>query len=181
MRFEIDASDVLARSQSLIGAGDRLLEQIERRTVERGHDAKRFWQRRFRTGAPYTTETRTARRSGGLYDAIDSVVDAVNEGPRRGFDLHLGGIKPGETDEVLQRFRIHEGYDAAGNRGDQFEILPRNGEYLTFRLPPEKGGGWRRVRRVTLRPRPTFPAILEMLPPYLEQDIRDAYQQVTLQ
>lgn len=181
MRFEIDATDVLARSDGMHRAGERLLEDLERRLVTRGHEATRFAQRRYRTGAPYTTETRTARRSGGLYDAYDSAVEAVSTGRQRGFDLHLGGIKPGEDAEVLRRFRIHEGYDASGTRVEQFEIVPRNGDFLVFRLPPEKGGQWVSVRKVTLKPRPTFPAILEMLPPYLEQDVGDAWRQVLVQ
>lgn len=181
MRFALDATDVLARSEGLLGAGARLLEDLERRGVQRGHDATRFIQRRFRQGAPHTTETRTARRSGGLYDAYDSAVVRVDEGGRRGIDLHVGGIKPGESGEVLRRLRIHEGYDAAGTKVEQFTIVPRTGDFLVFRLPPEQGGRWVRVRKVILRPRPSFPAVIEMLPPYLEQDVRDAFRQAVVQ
>lgn len=180
MEIQVDASQVLAKAGVLARASDRLIGELERVGTERGSDAVRFIQRKFRTGAPYTTETRTARRTGGLYDSYDSEVVPVR-GTRRGIDLRIGLIKPGESDDVLRRGRIHEGYDAAGNRVDEFVITPRNSEYLLFQLPPELGGGWRRVKKVVLKARPTFPEVAERLPPYLEQDVKDAYQRVTVQ
>lgn len=178
MRCEVDVTDVLRTADHFHGAGDRMLADLERRATAHAADAVRFIQRRYRTGAPYTTETRTAIRAGGLIDAYDSRVDRVTEGGRRGMEVGVGGIKPGVSGEVLQRLRIHEGYDVAGNRVESFRIVPRAAKHLRFRLPPEKGGGFVTVDEVILRPRPSFPAVQDRLKPVLQQDIRDSFAQV---
>lgn len=182
MQFVFDTSDVLRKADILQGASARLLALLEQKGVERGADATRFIQRKFRTGAPYTTETRTARRSGGLYDAYDSKVERTDDGGRRGIDLHVGLIKPGEDGQVLVRGRVHEGFDANGNPVEQFVITPTHAPYLRFQLPPEKGGGWVTTKGpVVLKPRRSFPEVKERLRPYLVQDVRDCFGRVTVQ
>ena len=176
MRIEVDASDVLAKAKTLSFGSRELMERLDQIGVQRGADAVRFIQRRFRQGG--TSASRTAQRTGKLYDAYDSETERVDDGSRRGIDLHVGLIKPGESDEVLLYGRVQEGYDAGGNRVSQFTIVPRTSDWLVFKTAD---GRWVRTKKVVLRPRPTFPAVEEMLPPYLIEDVQHAFHDVVVQ
>lgn len=137
------------------------LREVQREANEAGAQAVQFARKTFLTGG--TTETRTAVRSGRRLRSYahrtalrsDSVI--LDYGPIRA----TGGLVPTHV-------RVHEGFDAGGNRVQQFVIRPKRGKFGRF--PIRRGGGlakgnivgWRtytREKPVILRPRPTFPAV----------------------
>jgi len=177
MQIQVDATDVVRRADLLEGAGELLLEEILRVGYARSKDAARFAQRRFREGG--TTATRTARRTSALYDAYDGDAERGEDQGLPSVLVSAGLIKPDTDAEVLHYGRVHEGIDASGQRVDKFTILPRASEFLKFRLPPEKGGGFVMTRGpIELKPRPTLPAIQERLLEQLPKDVEAAFQRV---
>jgi hypothetical protein len=87
----------------------------------------------------------------------------------------------------VKHARIHEGYDAGGNKVSQFVIRPKRGKFGRF--PIRVGGGlskgnivgWRtytRAKPVILRPRPTFPAVEARLVAELPERGRVAFRRL---
>lgn len=133
-----------------------------------GQRAVTLIQREYRTGG--TDAKRTAVRSGKLRASYaHEVADTHN-----GVDLAIGAIKPTEKGAVPLHARVHEGFDARGNRVSRFVIEPKRGKYLTF--PIRQGGGlaktgivgWVRVKRVILKPRPAIEPVGKDVPAALK-------------
>lgn len=140
---------------------DAWRRELMRETNEAGAQAVQYARETFLTGG--TTSTRTAVRSGRR---LRSYAHRVSE-QGKSILLDYGPIRA-TGGEVPIHVRVHEGFDAGGNRVAQFVIGPKNGK--VGRFPIRSGGGlakgnivgWRtytRERPVILRPRPTFPAV----------------------
>jgi hypothetical protein len=159
---------------------DAWQHELAREANAAGAAAVQFARENFLTGG--TTATRTAVRSGrrlrsyghAVAKRSDGVV--LDYGPIRA----AGGVVPIHV-------RVHEGFDQAGNRVDQFVIRPKNKPYGRFPLRVggglAKGGivGWRtytRERPVILRPRPTFPAVQSRLENELPERGSKAFQRL---
>lgn len=154
--------------------------EMGKQLEDAGNKAVQWARVAYRRGASATS---TAVRSGRL---LRSYSHEVRDLGRRGFELDYGPIRAA-SGEVVKHARIHEGYDAAGNRVSQFVIRPRKGTYGRF--PIRSGGGmskagivgWRtytRERPVILKPRPTFEGVTERLNKELPARGRVAFAKV---
>lgn len=159
-KLETNPSDLLRRMSS-----DNWRREMKREANEAGAQAVQFARSTFLTGG--TTPTRTAVRSGRR---LRSYGHRVGE-HGGGLFLDYGAIRA-TGGLVPIHVRVHEGFDAGGNRVSQFVIRPKRKAYGRF--PLRRGGGlskagivgWRtytREKPVILRPRPTFPAVQERL------------------
>ena len=134
---------------------------LERQLTAVGSEGTQHARSTFLTGG--TTSTRTAVRSG---TRLRSYTHRIKQ--RRGGAVMDWGPIRASGGKVPIHLRVHEGFDAAGNRVSQFIIKPKQGAFGRF--PIRKGGGlsaggivgWRTYTRsnpVVLRPRPTFDAM----------------------
>lgn len=160
------------------GAGWK--REMGKQLEDAGNKAVQFARSTFRRGASATS---TAVRSGRL---LRSYGHEVRDVGRRGFELDYGPIRS-QGGDVVKHARIHEGYNAAGEKVSQFVIRPRKGRFGRF--PVRVGGGlakggivgWRTYTRenpVILRPRPTFPAVEARLTAELPERGRAAFRRL---
>lgn len=145
-----------------------------------GQKAVQFARITFRRGASATS---TAVRSGRLLRSYGH--EAKDQGSR-GFVLDYGPIRA-QSGEVVKHARVHEGFNASGERVSQFVIRPRKGRFGRF--PIRSGGGlskagivgWRtytREKPVILKPRPTFPAVQERLEKEIPERSRAVFRRL---
>lgn len=159
--------------------------EMGKQLEDAGNKAVQWARVTYRRGASATS---TAVRSGRL---LRSYSHEVRDLGRRGFELDYGPIRAA-SGEVVKHARIHEGYDAAGNRVSQFVIRPRNKKALRFPIYKAgragkgvKGGmakknieKWVFATKVVLKPRPTFEGVTERLNKELPQRGRVAFAKV---
>ncbi|MGE0289034.1 MAG: hypothetical protein AB7I42_23085 [Bradyrhizobium sp.] len=153
-------------------APEKIRRNVAREAFKVGTRAVELMKRAYRTTGG---EDSTWVRSGRLRRSYDAQI------ARDGGDVTLtvGAIKPTDQGQVPLHARVQEGYDARGNRVEQFIIRAKQG-YLTF--PIRSGGGlgarsivgWVRVKQVTLKPRPAIEPVRENLERALTQETANA-------
>jgi len=165
MRFKAKLTSIPSNLVSMLN-GTEFKKRFKLRLSKVGAEAVQYAKVTFRRGG--TTKTATAVRSGRL---VNSYGYQVHDRGPRGFELDYGPIKASRG-EVVTHARVHEGYNAAGNKVEQFVIRPKAGK--VGRFPLRRGGGlskgsivgWRtytHANPVILKPRPTFPAVTRVL------------------
>jgi hypothetical protein len=163
----------------LNGARPRLMKRIEQGLEVVGAASVSTIRRDFRRGG--TTPTRTAVRSGRLFNSYGHEVKP--DGASK-FRLGIGAIKPSDGGKVPIHARVHEGYDAQGNRVAQFIIRAKSGKLLTF--PIFSGGGqaranitgWVSTKQVILKPRPSLDTIAKTAPAAVQKEVISAWRQI---
>lgn len=179
MNLQVTFSRLASAVATLLGAKGELRKAWRASAKVTGEEAVSTIKLDFRTGG--TTSTRTAVRSGKLRAAYDNAVIDQSDGS---IDLDIGLIRPSTGSQVLMYGRVHEGFDFAGNPVAEFIIVPREARHLRF--PIREGGGlaasnivgWVTTDKVRLKPRPSFPTIIEKYPPVIERRCGDDFVRV---
>lgn len=162
-------SATLENPGALNGASARVRAGFKREAFAVGAIAVERVKRELLSGP--TSATQTEVRSG---QRRRSYGHRVGTSPQ-GITLDVGAIKPGPGGKIPIQSRVHEGYDAGGNRVASFTIKAKNAPYLVFpiRRGPglAKGNivGWVRTKEVTLIPRPTFELVEKIVTPALQE------------
>lgn len=189
MNIRIDTSEIARDAAGFSAMAGQWMKAKEKVCKTTGLEAVTFIQKRFRTGGSirpvgfdakgrqriakkFTTDTRTAVRTGRLRGAYDSRV--AHDGDSTNLDVGL--VKPGENAEVLLYGRMQEGIARDGSTFTSMKIKAKNVPYLRFRLPD---GQWVATKEVTFKPRPSFPTVQEKLPPVLQSRLIDALAAIT--
>lgn len=170
MRFRTIFSTTPVNLLTLLNGGrQRFQEEFDRELYAIGAESVTKMRNEILTGG--TTATRTAVRSARRVNAYGHT-PVRREGTRASMDV--GAIMPGPGGRVPLHVRVQEGFDAQGNRVDQFVIKPKKGPFLVF--PIRQGGGlakenivgWVRTRGpVILRPRPALPTAAK----YIQEEV----------
>ena len=156
---QIGAEDLL---RDLAAAPEKIRRDWAKQSAILGAQAVERIKAEFRTTA---SDTSTAVRSGQLRRSYAFDVKRTSDGA----ELTVGAIRPTASGQVPIHARVHEGYDAQGNRVSQFIIRPKNGAWLTFPIRRGAGlaksniAGWVRTKQVTLRPRPALEPVGKQL------------------
>ena len=162
MKIVVEETGSHALIEALRVAPEKIRRGVAREAFKIGARAVELIKRQYRTTASATS---TARRSGRLVRSYDHKV-ARDAGD---VTLVVGAIRPTDQGQVPIHARVHEGFDASGNRVEQFIIRAKNAPYLHF--PIRSGGGlsvksiagWVKVKQVILRPRPALEPISDNL------------------
>lgn len=176
-RFSTQLEGATEVLRVLGGAKDEIRKGWKAAADQVGVTEVRRIRREFRT---VRSATSTGVQSGALRRSYGH---AVKERPD-GIDLEIGAIAP-VSGRVPLHARVHEGYDAFGNRVSRFVIKPKNKPYLHF--PIFGGGGrttalknitgWVRTKGpIILKPRPSLDSVAQRVPALLDRRAAEVFR-----
>lgn len=195
MRTEVDTSGLAETIRALNALGRNTRKAIATGMEDAGETIRNQARDLYRVGGRGRYDlTRTAKRTGNLYNAYRSRVTTRG---RLGIVLDVGVLQP-VAGKVLKYARIHEGGDRVDNlrsfttikakRAHQVNYVTRRGKAVSFSIkalhfPIRRGSGqaqagiigWRFAKEVDIPARPAIfsPTLQAQSPGIVTQAIRD--------
>ena len=163
---------------ALSGAKDKIREGWAEASFKVGATQVRRIRREFRTTR---SSTSTGVQTGALRRSYAHEVKRTAQG----VELSIGAIKPTQKGRVPLHARVHEGFDASGNRVSKFIIKSKKpGGFLVFPIRAGDGigvagiTGWVRTKGpIKLRPRPSLDAVARDAPKEIQDRAARIFQQ----